>query len=575
MYEWHNDYKAGEFIPWKKDESRYAKPVTKEPTELLLQFGKARLSLIRWERKITLDLSEKFIVYMYNWELRSHTGKVIRNASTSQLFPVMYKNWVEFFDEVNALCISHNLFTQEDYRTHRNYMVAKMKGTTNKMNYRIYTEDDLRPWHVFAKPVSDTDPMILTFGNAKLEIYDWSFVSWFHDTQSAINMYHWKLYNKKGDLVSEYKPFPLFARQYINWLAFFQDIIPICVDNHLFTKKEFSDAYFLPKKVEMPVSEPVSKENLLETLRQSILQANEHFRAEDKFNQEEQERKEQREQQEFIAEQVQKEKKHQELIEEMNSSRHPWNPWHIIGLDKDDGFILEFEHYQLYMRVWDVTKNNAPSIHIIDCELHRYWKSIYSFNGKKYDNWNDFFGDVKNQVCQNDGMFESIFWRQEKLGYYWRDDKEKKRFARFTEKLREGFSTQADVGKTSEELLKEREKIFAKHTRLHRWFDENLTVHYHQLYKDRDILIMTDELTHAKEGTTTIVARMFGDVDTIFATYKVDMRYLGRLYDVYIDSGKTADYERYCNKKSEAAQGAMDFVDLIIKQVHMLNDRML
>lgn len=444
------------------------------------------------------------------------------------------------------------------------------------MHYRTYEEKYLKPWHVFSKPIKDSDPLVLTFGDAKLELHDWRYAVSIRSPRTAVTMYHWKLYDNKKNLIHEYKPFLLFADVYDTWKKFLNTVRDMCIHHNLFTIAQYT-IHTIAAENESAQNERVQEENLLETLRQSILQANENFKAEDAFNREEQRRKEQREQQEFIAEQVQKEKKHQELIEEMNSSRHPWNPWHIVGLDKDDGFILEFEHYQLHMRVWDVTKDNAQSILIIDCELHRNWKSIYSFNGKKYDNWVDFFGDVKNQVCQNDGMFESIFWRQEKLGYYWRDDKEKKRFDRFTEKLREGFSTQADVEKTSEEktseeLYAEREAIFKKHAPLHRWFDENLTVHYNELYRDGDICIMTDELTHQKKGTTTIVARMFSDLD-IFATYKVNIDQINRLYDICVDSKKTADYERYCKVKSDVAQGVADFIDLIIKQVHMLNGR--
>ena len=274
------------------------------------------------------------------------------------------------------------------------------------MHYRTYEEKYLKPWHVLSKPIQDNDPLVLTFGNAKLELHEWFYGVSIRSPRSTVTMHHWKLYDNKKNLIHVYKPFILFANVYDNWEDFLNTVRDMCIHHKLFTLAEYT--------IHTIAAEDESTQNA----------------------------------------QVQEEKKHQEFIE----------------------------------------------------------------------------------------------------------------------KLRNEFKTKANEGKTSEELYAEREAIFQKHAPLHRWFDENLTVHYHELYRDGDICIMTDELTHQKEGTTTIVARMYSDLD-IFATYKVNIGHINRLYDICVDSKKTADYERYCKVKSDVAQGATDFIDLIIKQVHMLNGR--
>jgi hypothetical protein len=88
------------------------------------------------------------------------------------------------------------------------------------MHYRTYEEKYLKPWHVFSKPIQDNDPLVLTFGNAKLELRDWRYAVSIQSPRSTVTMYHWKLYDNKKNLIHEYKPFFLSADVYYNWEDF-------------------------------------------------------------------------------------------------------------------------------------------------------------------------------------------------------------------------------------------------------------------------------------------------------------------------------------------------------------------
>jgi hypothetical protein len=115
-----------------------------------------------------------------------------------------------------------------------------MKGI--HMHYRTYEEKYLKPWHVLSKPIQDNDPLVLTFGNAKLELHDWLYVESVWSPLSDVIVYHWKLYDNKKNLIHVYKPFFLFANVYDNWEDFLSTVRDMCVHHKLFTLTEYTDA---------------------------------------------------------------------------------------------------------------------------------------------------------------------------------------------------------------------------------------------------------------------------------------------------------------------------------------------
>ena len=113
-----------------------------------------------------------------------------------------------------------------------------MKGTC--MHYRTYEEKYLKPWHVFSKPIQDNAPLVLTFGDAKLELHDWRYAISIQSPRSTVTMYHWKLYDYKRNLVREYKPFFLFANVYDTWEDFLDTVSNVCIRHKLFTHEAYT-----------------------------------------------------------------------------------------------------------------------------------------------------------------------------------------------------------------------------------------------------------------------------------------------------------------------------------------------